>query len=125
MISESGLGLDVVSGGELYTALKAGVDPRKIYFHGNAKTDEELLYAVKAGVGRLVVDSLDELKALEAIAREEDKRVSILFRITPGVDSRTHGYISTAGVDSNLAFPPRRTPESLHNQSNGMFPYSP
>ena len=105
MISHTELGLDVVSGGELYTALKAEVNPKRIYFHGNAKTDEELQYAVKAGVGRIVVDNLDELETLEAIAGAEDKRASILFRITPGVDSHTHSYISTAGIDSKFGIP--------------------
>jgi diaminopimelate decarboxylase len=114
MISQSPLGMDVVSGGELYTALKAGVDPATIYFHGNAKTDSELEQAVDAGVGRIVVDNLDELESLERIAALKGKTLSILYRITPGVDSHTHSYISTARIDSKFGIP-------LHEETRDMY----
>lgn len=108
LVAASPLGLDVVSGGELFTALKGGVDPEKIYFHGNAKTDEELEMAVDSGVGRIVVDNSDELETLIGIAEKKGKKVPILFRITPGVDSHTHRYISTASLDSKFGIPLER-----------------
>lgn len=105
MIAGSPLGIDVVSGGELYTALKGGINPEEIYFHGNAKTDEELTMAVDSNVGRIVVDNMDELLTLDRIAGGKGKKASILFRITPGVDSHTHQYISTASLDSKFGIP--------------------
>jgi len=116
LIARSPLGMDVVSGGELYTALKGGVNPSKIYFHGNAKTDEELKMAVEAGVGRIVVDNWDELKALNSISREAAKISDILFRITPGVDSHTHKYISTASLDSKFGIPLRKEVRNTYVQ---------
>lgn len=111
LVTKNGLGLDVVSGGELYTALKAGADPSQIYFHGNAKSEEELTQAVTCGVGRIVVDNFDELEMLAEIGEKigftgkRGEPVPILFRITPGVDSHTHAYISTAGLDSKFGIP--------------------
>ena len=77
IVREEGLGVDVVSGGELYTALKAGMDPEKIYFHGNNKTDDEIELAVSNNVGRLVVDNFLELEHINRIAKEKNKTVSI------------------------------------------------
>lgn len=105
LVAAEGLGLDVVSGGELHAALKAGFDPEKIYFHGNGKTVAELREAVAARVGRVVVDSLDELRALDRIAQEAGVRQRILFRVTPGVDSHTHSYVSTGTLDSKFGIP--------------------
>jgi len=105
MAEAEGLGLDVVSGGELYAALKAGTDPAKIFFHGNNKTQGEIKMAVDAGVGRVVVDNLYELKALDEAARAAGKRQRILFRVTPGVDSHTHEFISTGQLDSKFGIP--------------------
>ncbi len=104
-VAESGLGMDVVSGGELHAALAGGMDPALIYFHGNGKTDAELREAVVAGVGHIVVDSGDELEALERVAAEAGKVQPILFRITPGVDSHTHAYVSTGSLDSKFGIP--------------------
>ena len=100
--AQEGFGVDVVSGGELYTALKAGFDASKIYFHGNNKTDEELQMAVDAGVGRIVVDNAYELERLDAICREKGVVSSISFRIKPGIEAHTHEFISTGQIDSKF-----------------------
>ncbi|MEG0775067.1 diaminopimelate decarboxylase [Clostridium sp.] len=105
MIKDEGLGLDVVSGGELFVALKAGVDPKNIMFHGNNKTRGELIMAIERGVGRIVVDSVDELILLDELACEQNKIVEILFRITPNIDCNTHKYISTGQKDSKFGIP--------------------
>lgn len=105
IVTEEGLGLDVVSGGELYAALKAGCAPSRIMFHGNAKTDEELEAAVRAGAGRIVVDNIEEILRIERIAASHGKRMSILLRVTPGVDSHTHRFISTGSLDSKFGIP--------------------
>lgn len=104
IVREEGLGVDVVSGGELYTALKAGMDPEKIYFHGNNKTDDEIELAVSNNVGRLVVDNFLELEHINRIAKEKNKTVSILFRIKPGIDAHTHAFIRTGQIDSKFGF---------------------
>ncbi|QEK12532.1 diaminopimelate decarboxylase [Crassaminicella thermophila] len=105
IIEREGIGIDVVSGGELYTALKAGFPMEKVIFHGNNKTLEEIEMAVKNNVGRIVVDNLYELELLNSVAQAFGKKMKILFRITPGVDSHTHKYISTGQVDSKFGIP--------------------
>lgn len=105
IVAEEGLGLDVVSGGELFAAIRAGFPLDRVFFHGNGKTEEELRIAVEKGVGRVVVDNLDELVALDRIARTAGRRQRILFRVTPGVDSHTHEYVSTGRVDSKFGIP--------------------
>lgn len=102
IVASEGIGLDVVSGGELYAAAKAGFPMKDIYFHGNAKTLAELEMAVEYGVGRVVVDNMDELEALDGVAKRRGKRIKILFRVNPGVDSHTHEYISTGHADSKF-----------------------
>jgi diaminopimelate decarboxylase len=99
------LGLDVVSGGELYAALAAGVDPEAIIFHGNSKSADELDYAVRSGVGRIVSDNLFEIGELERLGAAYGKTVRVLYRITPGVDSHTHRFISTGSLDSKFGIP--------------------
>ncbi|QZY56265.1 diaminopimelate decarboxylase [Crassaminicella profunda] len=105
IIEREGLGIDVVSGGELYTAIKAGFPMEKVIFHGNNKTIDEIELAVKNNVGRMVVDNLYELELLNSVAQAFGKTMKILFRITPGVDSHTHKYISTGQVDSKFGIP--------------------
>lgn len=100
--AEEGIGTDVVSAGELYTAMSAGFDPKMIVYHGNNKTAEELAAAVDKGVGRIVVDNLTELELLCGIARSAKKKVRILFRIKPGVDAHTHSFIRTGQIDSKF-----------------------
>ena len=104
IVASEGLGLDVVSGGELYAALQAGFDPALIEFHGNAKSEQELREALEAGVGTIVVDNLSELVLLDELAGEAGKVQSVLLRVTPGVDSHTHEYISTGQLDSKFGF---------------------
>ena len=99
-----GLGADVVSGGELYTAGKAGFPMEKVVFHGNNKTPEELRMALDLGVGRIVVDNFEELEALSALAAENGVRPNIQLRIKPGIDAHTHKFIMTGQIDSKFGF---------------------
>ena len=100
--AEEGLGIDCVSGGELYTAKKAGFPAERIYFHGNNKTDRDISDAMDMGVGTFVVDNCDELSALSAEAVKRGVTQRILLRITPGIDPHTHKAISTGSVDSKF-----------------------
>jgi len=104
IIDDEGLGLDVVSAGELYTALQAGFPPEKIFFHGNNKSREELIMAVEAGIGRFVVDNFYELESLNELSSEKGLVTDILLRITPGVEAHTHDYIKTGQIDSKFGF---------------------
>lgn len=99
---EEGLGLDVVSGGELYTALRAGVPPELIYMHGNNKSREEIEYALQSGVGRLVADSLFELGLIDAVAAGLGRVAHVLLRVTPGIEAHTHEYVRTGQLDSKF-----------------------
>ena len=101
---EEGLGLDVVSIGELYTAQSVGFPPERIFFHGNNKTVQELLAALEYGVGQIVVDNLSELELLNQLAISHNQKASILFRIKPGVDAHTHAFIRTGQIDSKFGF---------------------
>jgi diaminopimelate decarboxylase len=100
-----GLGIDVVSGGELLAALRAGVSPSSITFHGNNKGEDELREAIDAGVGLVAVDNLYELDLLERILSSRDRPQSILLRVNPGIDVHTHEKIATGVVDSKFGFP--------------------
>ncbi len=102
IVQQEGLGLDVVSGGELYTAVKAGFPMEKVYFHGNNKTPEEIAMGIEHGIGRFVVDNQTELKSIERIAGEKGKRVKVSFRVKPGVDAHTHEFIQTGQIDSKF-----------------------
>lgn len=104
IIEEEGLGLDVVSGGELYTAMKVDFPPQRIYFHGNNKSFEELKMAVDYGVGRIVVDNFYELELLKDLTKKRHSKIKILLRITPGIEAHTHDYIKTGQVDSKFGF---------------------
>jgi len=100
--AQEGLGLDVVSGGELYTAIKAGFPMDRIYFHGNNKTIGELELAIDSNVRRIVVDNRQELFHINRIAGEKGKTVNISFRIKPGIDAHTHDFIRTGQIDSKF-----------------------
>ena len=100
--AEEGLGVDCVSGGELYTAKVAGFPAEKIYFHGNNKTDRDICDAMDMGVGTFVVDNCDELYAVNEKAKENGIVQNILLRITPGIDPHTHKAIMTGSVDSKF-----------------------
>jgi diaminopimelate decarboxylase len=104
LADEEGLSLDVVSDGELYTALQAGFPAERIHFHGNNKTPDEIEMAIDAGIGCFVVDNLVELALLQAIASQKEVTVNILLRVTPGVEAHTHEYISTGQTDSKFGF---------------------
>jgi len=104
LADEEGLSLDVVSDGELYTALQAGFPAERIHFHGNNKTPDEIEMAIDAGIGCFVVDNLVELALLQAIASQKEVNVNILLRVTPGVEAHTHEYISTGQTDSKFGF---------------------
>lgn len=102
IMKEEGLGLDVVSGGELFTAVSSGFPMEKIHYHGNNKTDEEILMGLKNRVGKFVVDNFDELETLDELARREGVVQKILLRITPGVEAHTHDFIKTGQIDSKF-----------------------
>ncbi|MDO8736937.1 MAG: diaminopimelate decarboxylase [Thermoleophilia bacterium] len=102
LIVQEGISLDVASGGELYTALKAWFPPENILLHGNANSRDELERAVRNEVGHVVVDSLHELKALDETAAAQGKMQKILLRITPGIEAHTHDFIQTGKLDSKF-----------------------
>jgi len=104
LAEEEGMSLDVVSDGELYTALQAGFPVQRIHFHGNNKTPEEIEMAIDAEIGCFVVDNVVELHMLQAIAAEKNRKVNVLLRLTPGVEAHTHEYISTGQTDSKFGF---------------------
>ncbi len=105
MFAEDGLGLDVVSGGELGYALKAGFPAGRIDFPGNNKSAEELNLALDARIGHIVVDNFHELEMLGEIARKKGRKPEILLRICPGVDPHTHQKITTGNIDSKFGVP--------------------
>lgn len=102
--NEEGTGIDVVSGGELYTAMSVDFPAENIVFHGNNKTYDELLMAVEYGVGRIIVDNLTELETLDKIAKEKGKTMGVMLRIKPGIDAHTHSFIKTGQIDSKFGF---------------------
>lgn len=102
IMSEEGMGVDTVSGGEIYTALKAGFPAERIYFHGNNKSPDELKLAIENKIGRIVVDNKTELEKIDEISREMGTVTNILFRIKPGVDAHTHDFIKTGQIDSKF-----------------------
>ncbi|HAT4247323.1 diaminopimelate decarboxylase [Clostridium perfringens] len=105
LVNEENLYLDVVSGGELYTAYKAGFPLKRIYFHGNNKSDYEIDLGVRLGIGRFIVDNIHELEVLNSIAQEYGRVQKVYLRITPGVEAHTHEYIKTGQLDSKFGFP--------------------
>jgi diaminopimelate decarboxylase len=105
IFKEEGLGLDVVSGGELSIAYSVDFPLDKVYFHGNNKTPEELNMVLDLGVGRIVVDSFHELELLNELAGKRGIRQNILLRLTPGVDPHTHQYTTTGMIESKFGFP--------------------
>jgi len=99
---EEGLGIDAVSAGELHTAIKSGFPKESIYLHGNNKTIQELEMAVSEGVGRIVVDNLDEVENLKRITEEKKLKADVFVRLNPGVTAHTHQYIQTSKHDSKF-----------------------
>lgn len=103
-VTEEGLGLDVCTGGELAVALAAGVDPGRIGLHGNNKSVEEITRALEVGVGRIIVDSQDEITRLIELSDKLNKHPRLMVRVTTGVEAHTHEYISTAHEDQKFGF---------------------
>ncbi|MBK6874382.1 MAG: diaminopimelate decarboxylase [Kineosporiaceae bacterium] len=103
-VAEEGLGLDVCSAGELAVAMRAEFPPERIGMHGNNKSAAELELAVRYGVGRIIVDSYDEIERLASIAAAQGKQVSVMVRVTAGVEAHTHNYIATAHEDQKFGF---------------------
>ena len=104
LVHEEGLSLDVVSGGELYTAIVANFPAEKIHFHGNNKSEEELKMALDHKIGCIVVDNFHELHMLHHLCQLKNQKVNILLRVTPGIEAHTHDYISTGQEDSKFGF---------------------
>jgi diaminopimelate decarboxylase len=104
LAQQCGLGLDVVSGGELYTALQAGFPVEKIFFNGNNKSLDEVTLAVHNEVGRITVDNFYELELIHQAAQQQGKVVNVLLRVTPGIDCHTHDYIRTGQTDTKFGF---------------------
>ena len=102
VMTQLGLGLDLVSGGEVYTAEKAGVDLSRVNFNGNNKSADELLYAMSKGLGFISVDNAYELDQLLALTMQHEKKARILLRVTPGIECHTHEYIKTGHIDSKF-----------------------
>ena len=102
IIMEEGMGTDLVSSGELYTAASVGFTLDKAYFHSNNKTDSDISYAIKEGVGYFVVDNVEELDSIDRIAGEMGKKQKILLRLTPGIDPHTYAAVATGKVDSKF-----------------------
>lgn len=104
LLAKEDVSLDVVSGGELYTAIKAGFPNERIHFHGNNKSQDEIEAAMDYQIGCFVVDNFHELNLLDQLTQERKEEVNILIRITPGVEAHTHEFISTGQVDSKFGF---------------------
>ncbi len=98
------IGVDVVSGGELYTALKAGFPAEKIFMHGNNKLPRELEFAVESGVGTIVLDAMDEADMLDDLCAKYGRKQDVIIRINPGVEAHTHAFVQTARTDSKFGF---------------------
>ncbi|MBR5266952.1 MAG: diaminopimelate decarboxylase, partial [Lachnospiraceae bacterium] len=102
IMREEGMGIDVVSSGEIYTAKMAGFDLSQAYFHSNNKTDEDIRFAIENGIGYFVADNEEEVKAVEAEAARRGIRQKLLLRLTPGIDPHTYEAVATGKVDSKF-----------------------
>ena len=102
IIKEEGMGTDLVSSGELYTAASVDFPLEKAYFHSNNKTDDDISYAIDAGVGYFVVDNVEELDSIDRIAGEKGQKQNVLLRLTPGIDPHTYAAVATGKVDSKF-----------------------
>lgn len=104
ILAKEDVSLDVVSGGELYTAIQAGFPSQRIHFHGNNKSESEIEAALDYQIGCFVVDNFYELEMLDRLSREREQMINVLIRVTPGVEAHTHEYISTGQIDSKFGF---------------------
>ena len=105
IVGSEGMGVDVVSVGEIYTAKMAGYDMKNVCFHSNSKNDYDVEFAINNGVGCFVVDNIEELEAVDNFAAQKGIKQKILFRITPGIDTHTYEAVNTGKVDSKFGFP--------------------
>ena len=106
LVKQKGMSLDVVSGGELFVAQQVGFDMKKVYFHGNNKSADEIEFALSLDVGTIVVDNYQELLLVDKLAKQLGKKIKVLFRLNIGVDAHTHKYISTALFESKFGMMP-------------------
>nr|WP_283938018.1 diaminopimelate decarboxylase [Sphingomonas caseinilyticus] len=113
LAAEEGLGIDVVSAGEMELARRAGVPAEQLHLHGNAKPRHEIAWSIEAGVGAIVADNLDELETIEAVAHELGRPIRVLLRFAPGVGAATHSHIQTGQQDSKFGLQPDQLPEAL------------
>src|SRR5690625_4326924 len=104
VVAQENLSLDVVSEGELYTAIKANFPPEKIHLHGNNKSKAELKMALQYDIGCIIIDNFYEIQLLEQLLEEYDKEINVLIRVTPGIEAETHQYIMTGNEDSKFGF---------------------
>ncbi len=104
IIMDEGLGIDIVSKGELYTALSVGFPVENIIFHGNNKSEEELRYAIENNIGRIVIDNVEEISIISDLAKKYSKIINVILRVKPGVDAHTHDFIKTGQIDSKFGF---------------------
>ena len=102
IMNEEGMGIDVVSSGEIFTAFSAGFPMEKAFFHGNNKTDEDISFAMEKGVGYFICDGVEELDAIDCEAKRRGTKQKILLRVTPGIDAHTHAKITTGNEDSKF-----------------------
>ena len=102
IMNEEGMGIDVVSSGEIYTAFVAGFPMERAFFHGNNKTAEDVEFAIEKGVGYFICDNVEELKLIDATAKKHGIKQNVILRLSPGIDPHTHAKISTGQVDSKF-----------------------
>lgn len=110
VLVQAGLGCDVVGAGELRLALAAGADPAAIVMHGNAKSDDDIIAALDAGIGLVVVDGFDDIDRIERFAR---RQVGVLLRVSPGIESATHAALATGGKNSKFGVPVEQVPAAI------------
>ncbi|MDR1020005.1 MAG: diaminopimelate decarboxylase [Synergistaceae bacterium] len=113
ILIREGMGLDVVSEGELFLAREMNFPPEKIAFHGNSKTEGEIAAGLGYGVGKFVCDSMDEIALIDRMAGERGVCTNVLIRVTPGVDAHTHRYISTGEAGSKFGLPPETAKDAV------------
>ncbi len=104
IVDSEGLGIDTVSGGELYTALAVGIDPKKLELHGNSKTKEEITMAVQNGIYCIIADGFDELELIEEVCEEQNKPIDVSIRLRPNIDVHAHYAVQTAKMDCKFGF---------------------
>jgi len=104
IVTSEGLGVDTVSGGELFTALSSGIAPSKIELHGNSKSRDEIMAAIENDIGCIIADGFDELDLIESVAAELNKKVNVTIRIRPNIDIHAHSAVQTARMDCKFGF---------------------